>query len=185
MSESELTVKEHAQNIAEAEKALAETKAAAADAKFPKFPDTDLIKEHADNVAEAERALAKAKADAVFVKETEAHTSVKEHEEKVAEAENALAEAKAAAEHEEFPKWVVVHESHVVRSGVVVATDTEEEAKARAASYPVRVPMFAAHHVARDGTVTVLVHDADEEAKALGAATKEETAAPTAEKKDL
>ncbi len=155
MTESELTAKEHDKNIAEAEKSLAETKAAAADAKFPKFPDVDLIKEHAENVAEAERTLAQAKAAAVFAKPTEAHATVKEHEAKVAEAEKALAEAKAAAAHEEFPKWIEPDPSHIHKSDQ---------------TGHVSVPLFPDHHIDHNGVVTVLVHDAEQEEKALAAA---------------
>ncbi len=52
----------------------------------------------------------------------------------------------------EFPKWVLVHESHIVR---------------RHGSAPV-VQSFSNFHVNRvDNSVTVLVHDADEEQRAL------------------
>ena len=51
----------------------------------------------------------------------------------------------------EFPKWVEVHESHVHR----------EEGK------PPVVPRFPDFHVARDGgSITVLVTDAEHEARA-------------------
>jgi hypothetical protein len=82
--------------------------------------------------------------------------TIKDHEENVAAAEKALAEAKAAAAFKEFPKFVAPHESHVVK------TDDH-----------VSVPMFSGHHVDREGLVTVLVHDAEEEAKALAAALQE------------
>jgi len=52
-------------------------------------------------------------------------------------------------ESTDFPKWVTPHESHIARLGDAVST-----------------PLFE-HHVARDGAVTVLVVDAEHEAKAL------------------
>lgn len=56
-------------------------------------------------------------------------------------------------EEKEFPKWVRVHESHVVREDGRVVT----------------VPAFPGFHVNRvDGEVTVMVADAEEEAKAMG-----------------
>lgn len=50
----------------------------------------------------------------------------------------------------EFPKWVVPHDSHVVRQGEHLST-----------------PHFPDVHVGRDSVVTVLVHDAEQEAFAL------------------
>lgn len=58
-----------------------------------------------------------------------------------------------AKEVVEFPKWVVPHDTHVSRD----------------AHGHVSVPLFPGHHVGRDGVVTVMVKDADEEAKALAA----------------
>jgi hypothetical protein len=114
MTDPELTVKEHNENIAAAERDLAAAKAAAADVKFPKFPELDLIKEHEENVAERERALVQAKAAALFPKEAEAQVTLKEREERVAVAERELAEARAAAAHEEFPKYIEPDASHIV-----------------------------------------------------------------------
>lgn len=55
----------------------------------------------------------------------------------------------------EWPKWVVPHESHVVRQK---RGDVEH----------ISTPHFQHHHVNRaDGVVTVLAHDAEEEAKAM------------------
>lgn len=79
--------------------------------------------------------------------------------ERVVEAEEALAEAKAREAHQEFPKYVEVHESHVVKQ---VAPHGD-------APPHISIKGFAGHHVDRDGKVTVLVHDADEEAKAMAA----------------
>lgn len=53
----------------------------------------------------------------------------------------------------EFPKWVKVHADHIVRGLGGVS-----------------VPTFAQHFVDRvSGAVTVLVHDAQEEARAIAA----------------
>jgi hypothetical protein len=70
----------------------------------------------------------------------------------VEELEAMLAAAKAKVSHEEFPKWVVPHESHVHQAGDHLSA-----------------PLFPDHHVDREGKLTVLVRDADEEAKALAA----------------
>lgn len=50
----------------------------------------------------------------------------------------------------EYPKWVVPHDSHVVRHGDHIST-----------------PHFADINVGRDSVVTVLVHDAEQEELAL------------------
>lgn len=57
-------------------------------------------------------------------------------------------------EGSEFPKWVTPHHSHVHRSprGVI------------------STPGFLQHHETRDGEVHVVVHDADDEARALSPA---------------
>ncbi len=68
-----------------------------------------------------------------------------------------LAAAEAKASHQEFPKWVEPHASHVVTKGDHVSS-----------------PAFPDFHVSRDdGKFSVLVHSAEEEAKALAAAVKE------------
>ena len=65
-------------------------------------------------------------------------------------------------EDPEYPKWVEAHSSHVERRGDVVST-----------------PAFPLFHVNRvGGAVMVLVHDADEEAKATSAPAPAEPAAP-------
>jgi multidrug resistance efflux pump len=80
---------------------------------------------------------------------------------KAAAAALAEAEAEAALAHKEFPKYVPVHESHVVRKqGIGEIPEV------------VAVPAFPEHHVDRDGTVKVLVVDAEHEAKATSEATK-------------
>jgi hypothetical protein len=86
--------------------------------------------------------------------------TVKEHEENVAAAEKALAEAKAKAAFMEFPKYIEPHESHVV---------TQEAAHGDAPPHR-STPAFGGFHVDREGKVKVLVHNAEEEAKALAAA---------------
>jgi hypothetical protein len=55
----------------------------------------------------------------------------------------------------QFPKWVTPHIGHVVRSQTADAPPA------------IVTPAFPHFHVGRDGAVTVLVHDADEEAHAL------------------
>lgn len=50
----------------------------------------------------------------------------------------------------EYPKWVVPHRSHIEMQGDHIA-----------------VPSFVESHIARDGMVTVLVHDAEHEMLAL------------------
>lgn len=72
----------------------------------------------------------------------------------VVKAEEALNEAKAREAHQEYPKLVAPHESHVL-----TAPGTGH----------ISVPGFASHHIDRHNVVTVLVHDAEEEAKALAA----------------
>jgi hypothetical protein len=67
-------------------------------------------------------------------------------------AEKHLAEVKAKAAHKEYPKWIEPHPSHLD-----VAGDHKS------------VSQFPEHSVDRTGKVTVLVHDAAEEAKALAA----------------
>lgn len=58
----------------------------------------------------------------------------------------------------DFPKWVIPDASHIVRKQVDGAPDH------------VSTPGFAEFHINRlDGVVTVLVKDAEEEAKALAA----------------
>ena len=75
----------------------------------------------------------------------------------VEELETMLAAAKAKVAHQEFPKWIEPHASHVHT----------------AAGGHVSVPLFPHHHVDREGKVTVFVDDADQEAKALAEAVKE------------
>lgn len=74
----------------------------------------------------------------------------------VDELEEMLAAAKAKRDHVAFPKWIAVHESHVVR------TKADDDAPVH-----VSVPKFPSYHVSRDGTVTVLVNDEDEERIAM------------------
>lgn len=81
----------------------------------------------------------------------------------VSEAEKNLAEARARAAHKEFPKFIEPHASHVVK----------REAPHGEAPPHVSVPAFTEHHVDREGKITVLVRDAEEEAKALAEAVKE------------
>lgn len=57
-----------------------------------------------------------------------------------------------AAEHADFPKWVGPHIGHVHR---------------HPATGHVSTPHFAEHHEGRDGEVTVLVIDAEDEERAL------------------
>lgn len=76
-------------------------------------------------------------------------------------------------EHQDYPKWVKPHDSHIVRkkldpihrglgsSGghVIASADGPDH---------VSTPAFAQYHVDRlTGAVSVLVNDAEEEAKAL------------------
>lgn len=82
---------------------------------------------------------------------------VKNYEQEVREAEERLAEAKRAAAHQEYPKYVEAHASHVVTTGDHVST-----------------PHFLDFHVGRDGKVMVLVKDAEDEAKALAAKIEKE-----------
>jgi hypothetical protein len=56
----------------------------------------------------------------------------------------------------EYPRWVQVHESHVVRKGEKPLVS-------------VSVPDFGERFVAPDGSVSVLVHDAEEELQAVNA----------------
>lgn len=88
-----------------------------------------------------------------------------EHKYSVAELEAMLAAAKAEAAHEEYPKHVQVHESHVERRA---STDGSPDM--------VAVPAFPDFEVLRDGMVMVLVRDADEEARATAEAVKAEPA---------
>ena len=79
----------------------------------------------------------------------------------VEELEKMLAEAKAKASHLEYPKHVEPHPSHVI-------------ARLRPGAEPsISVPAFTSHHVDREGRVSVLVCDAEEEAKALAEVVKE------------
>lgn len=72
----------------------------------------------------------------------------------------------------EFPKWVTPDESHIVRQKVEGAPDH------------VSTPGWPEYHVNRvDGSVTVLVKDADEEARALAAAKAPEPKEPEPEAK--
>lgn len=71
----------------------------------------------------------------------------------VEELEQMLADAKAKASHAPYPKWVTPDASHLVKQGETISA-----------------PLFGEVHVARDESVTVLVKDEDEEAKALAAA---------------
>jgi hypothetical protein len=74
----------------------------------------------------------------------------------VAELEKMLAEAKAKEAHQEFPKFVKPHKSHV------------RVKKTEGAPDHVSAPAFSEVHVDRvTNDVTVLVNDADEEKKAL------------------
>jgi len=58
---------------------------------------------------------------------------------------------------QEYPRWAKLHESHVVRQTFPDG------------SVHISTPDFAEHHVNRvGGDVTVLVHDAEQEAIALG-----------------
>lgn len=67
------------------------------------------------------------------------------------------AESKPVSHETDFPAWVVPHESHVVR----LKRDDGEH---------ITTPEWAEHFVNRvDGVVTVLVHNAGEEARALAA----------------
>jgi hypothetical protein len=67
----------------------------------------------------------------------------------------------------EWPKWVKVHESHVLRKEVSGAPPH------------VSVPLFPEFHVNREsGEVTVLVHDEDQEKKALEAKPSDEPQLP-------
>ena len=91
--------------------------------------------------------------------------TVKDHEEAVAEAQKKLDAAKAAASHKEFPKFVEPHASHIV---------TQKPVHGDAPPH-LSTPHFVEHHVDRFGKVSVLVHDAEEEAKALAEAAKEVT----------
>lgn len=76
----------------------------------------------------------------------------------VDEAKSALAHAEAAAAFKEFPKLVEPHASHIV---------TRE---AFGVPAHISAPSFSQHHIDREGKITVLVHSAEEEAKALAAA---------------
>ena len=64
------------------------------------------------------------------------------------------------SEHQDFPKYIEPHPSHIHRKPA-----TEDGAPAH-----VSVPTFPHFHVARDGIVTVLVHDLEEELVAMSAA---------------
>lgn len=75
--------------------------------------------------------------------------------EKSAELHKELAELEAKAAHKDFPKYIKPHDSHVDRTG-----------------HHVSVPAFPEHHIDRAGLLTVLVRDAEEEAKALAEAVK-------------
>jgi hypothetical protein len=85
----------------------------------------------------------------------------------------------------EFPKWVKVHDSHIVRkeSDVGVAIDPATGAARQYTALPhVSTPAWQDFHVNReDGSVTVLVKDAEEEAKALADAQPVEHAEPPEE----
>jgi hypothetical protein len=70
-------------------------------------------------------------------------------EEAVKQAQQRLTDAIFARDHQEYPKWVEVHPSHI-----------------ETVAGHISVPLFD-HHVARDGKVTVKVDDAAHEAKAL------------------
>jgi len=64
----------------------------------------------------------------------------------------------------EWPKWVVPHASHIVRTTAANAPDH------------VSTPAWTGCHVNRvDGVVTVLVADAEEEARAIAQAVQSET----------
>lgn len=84
------------------------------------------------------------------------HT-VEELKDNVAKATKALAEAEASAAFQEFPKHITPHGSHIVTT----------------AGGHMSAPHFKGLHVDREGVLTVLVHDAAEEAKALAAAATE------------
>ncbi len=73
----------------------------------------------------------------------------------VEELEAMLEAAKAKAAHQEYPKWVEPHASHVVT----------------AATGHKSVPSFSDHHTDQNtGKLMALVHSAEEEAKALAEA---------------
>ena len=76
-------------------------------------------------------------------------------EQTIEQLEKALADAKAKKAHEPFPKWVKPHASQIDRTADHVST-----------------PAFPDFNVGRDGEVTVLVKNADEEAKATSASVK-------------
>ncbi len=76
--------------------------------------------------------------------------TVEDHEANVAAAQKALDEAKAKAAFKEFPKWVEPDPSHIDRTNGNMTA-----------------PAFPEYHVDRTGKLTVLVRDADEEARAL------------------
>lgn len=89
---------------------------------------------------------------------------LKSAEDAVAIAEANLVEAKRKATHQEYPKWIEPHASHVVDTGGHLS-----------------VPLFPEFHVDRhDGKVTVKVMDEDHEAIALAA--KQEPKASADEK---
>lgn len=79
---------------------------------------------------------------------------VNEAEQAVTKAEAALAEAQAKAAFKDYPKYVSVDPSHIVR-----------------ANGHISVPAFPNFHIDRDGHVTVCVDNAEDEAKAVGADT--------------
>jgi hypothetical protein len=77
------------------------------------------------------------------------------------------APARAVDHDPEWPKWIPVHDSHVVRRKVDGAPDH------------VSVPAFPEYHVNRgDGLVTVLVRNEDEEKAATGEAKEPEAPVP-------
>lgn len=79
------------------------------------------------------------------------HEEVKSAEDAVREAETNLAEVRRKAAHQEYPKYVEVHASHVDQTNGHIS-----------------VPMFPEFHIDRStNAVMVMVRDAEEEAKAL------------------
>lgn len=79
-------------------------------------------------------------------------TELAEAEHALKDAEARVIELKHRASHQDYPKWVTPHDSHIDRINAHVSCG-----------------LFPLHHVDREGHVTVWVGDAEEEAKALAA----------------
>jgi hypothetical protein len=154
----DISIHEHDARVAIAEKELADARAAVFEKKFPKFPAAHELTALEASVALAEKKAAEAKAAAEEKRVQALVIDHTEHAETIADLERRLAEAKAERDHQDFPKWVSVHESHI---HVVPAKGEFPEHKS--------TPGFVHHHIDRDGNVTVMVHDSDEEAKATSA----------------